>query len=99
MEEYFSSYKGVFYYQFENEFLAYSALSGETVVLSDFAAKILLSLLSKKRSFSDLAADARNESVQNADIETLLRDVIKELTSRGFIIANYLTKANEGKKL
>ncbi|MGR8930585.1 MAG: hypothetical protein ACU836_08080 [Gammaproteobacteria bacterium] len=85
MDEYFSSHKDVFHYQFENEFLAYSALSGETVVLSDFAAKILLSLLSESRSFSGLLADAKNESVQSADIEASLQDVIKELTGRGFI--------------
>ncbi len=79
----FGVYEGVQYNQMDEDFLAYSSLSGETVVLSQLACFILTELLSEPKCFSDLLDKLKRENYENAEFS--LRTTLNELSKRGFV--------------
>lgn len=81
----FFTFPEVFTHRFNDELLAYSALTGETIVLSDFAADILERLLFKQMDFFALLSAVNPARYSAVDIELTLRNTLNELGRRGFI--------------
>lgn len=86
----------VFCHYFDDELLVYSALTGETILLSEFAADIFERLLSKQMDFSGLLSTIKPAQYGSVDIELTLRTTLNELSRRGFIAAvESVRKVNE----
>ncbi|OAI20482.1 hypothetical protein A1359_03215 [Methylomonas lenta] len=84
----FCTFPEVFTHRFNDELLAYSPLTGETIVLSDFAADIFERLLSKQMNFPDLLSAVKPAQYGDVDIELSLRNTLNELGRRGFIASS-----------
>lgn len=79
-------HQGVSYRKVGNDFLAYSALTSETVVLTQFAYQILIRLAPKSLNFTELLDKLKLEGGGSDDFELSLRDTLNELSKRGFIL-------------
>lgn len=69
------------------DFLAYTALTGETIVLSQFAYATLAYLSLEARDYSALLERLKQEILGDIDIdlESTLQNTVNELFSRGFL--------------
>lgn len=67
------------------DFLAYTPLTGETAVLSQFAYVTLTYLSSETLDFSALLKKLKQEAQGDVDLESTLQNTLNELISRGFL--------------
>ena len=78
--------RAVFIKEIDGDFLAYSGQSGETILLHECAFRILNDLV-QPRSYSALRdmLDSSNDDF-GIDLDRFLRDTLRELVDRGFIL-------------
>jgi len=69
----------------EGEYLAYSALTNETIILDETAFYLLESLKNEKCCFSSLLSLFSSDKASRGDTKNLLKFFLEDFIKRGFV--------------
>lgn len=78
-------FQGVIYQCVGTDFLAYTPLTGETAILSQFAYATLTYLSSEALDFLALLEKSKQAAYGDIDLESTLQNTVNELINRGFL--------------